>query len=278
MSIYEVINKNTSPLAPNEAAAMLSWYISVGVDECIENSAIASAKWAAPLELEQPTEQIRPVTANVIPIQSQNDAVSEAKQRAHAATSIAELHASLMDFHGCNLRKTAMNTVFADGDISADVMIIGDGPDAEDDKKGTPFSGPSGKLLDAMLASIGLDRKANGNKGLYISHALFWRPPGNRQPTQEEIDICRPFVEKHIALAAPRILVLAGGTATKALLRETMGISRLRGRIMPFTCEGKSASIPAHIFYPPSFLIRQPTAKRQAWADLLQLKTALKSN
>lgn len=283
-----MINTSTSAISAREAYALLDWYQSMGVDEAIDSTAIPKAGWA-PSALENvppivaPHDNTLPFTpapaairtAPPRPMQGQAEAMAEARALAAAATTLEELREAVMGFHGCSLRKTAMNTVFADGNPQARVMLIGEAPGAEEDKKGIPFCGASGQLLDKMLAAIGLTRTGDTGHSFYISNTLFWRPPGNRQPTPEEVEICRPFVEKHIALINPSILVAVGGTATKALLHETRGITRLRGQVLAYTNDAITTPIPTHILYHPSFLLRQPAAKRQAWGDLLQLKQAL---
>ena len=134
-----------------------------------------------------------------------------------------------------------------------------------------PFCGASGQLLDTMLAFIGLYR----TKNFYITNTLFWRPPGNRQPTPQELELCRPFVEKHIALVNPKLLVLVGGTATASLLQNTQGITRLRGKVFTYRNAYMTHEVPVHVLYHPSYLLRQPLAKKQCWADLLALEEAL---
>lgn len=279
-----MINTPTYSLTNAEALALLQWYQSVGVDEALDTTPVAKAGWAATPQAEEPSlaiDNTLPFAPSVAhsspaqPRQGQAASIAEAKEKAALAHNLETLKAALMDFHGCSLRKTAMNTVFADGNPKARVMLIGEAPGAEEDKKGIPFCGPSGQLLDKMMASIGLSRDGDETSGFYITNTLFWRPPGNRQPTPEEIEICRPFVERHIALVNPSVLVAVGGTATKALLKENTGITRLRGQIMAYNNDGLIKPIPTHIIYHPSFLLRQPAAKRQTWADLLQLKKAL---
>ena len=278
-----MINKNTAALSAPEALSILHWYHSMGVDEAVSDTSEAKAGWApnapvAPTEapgdntIPFPTAQTKPAAK---PLQGQAEAIAEARALAQSATSLAELREAIMGFHGCSLRKTAMNTVFADGNPEARIMFVGEAPGAEEDKKGIPFCGPSGQLLDKMLSAIGLTREGPTDSSFYISNTLFWRPPGNRQPTPEEIEICRPFVEKHIALVNPKLLVAVGGTATKALLGETRGITRIRGQILSYKTDLITAAIPTHILYHPSFLLRQPAAKRQSWGDLLQIKQAL---
>ena len=165
-----------------------------------------------------------------------------------------------------------MNLVFADGNPDGRVMLIGEGPGSEEDRRGLPFVGASGQLLDRMLACIGLDRAQ-----VYISNVLFWRPPGNRTPTDAEVAACLPFVERHIELANPDFLVLLGGMSAKTLLARTEGILRLRGRWRPYQHAGMATPIPALPTLHPAYLLRQPQQKRLAWRDLLSLGKALKS-
>jgi DNA polymerase len=149
-------------------------------------------------------------------------------------------------------------------------MIIGEGPGGEEDRLGLPFVGPSGRLLDRMLAAIGLDRT-----GAYISNVVFWRPPGNRKPTPVELAQCLPFVERHIALVAPSILVLAGDTAAKTLLQRSEGITRMRGRWSEYRPAPEAPNIPTLPTYHPSYLLRSPGQKRDSWRDFLQVKIKL---
>ncbi|NBO19007.1 MAG: uracil-DNA glycosylase, partial [Proteobacteria bacterium] len=150
---------------------------------------------------------------------------------------------------------------------------IGEAPGAQEDLQGIPFCGPSGALLDKMLAAIGLDRRS-----VYISNSVFWRPPGNRQPSAEETMICQPFVEKHIALVKPALLILAGGTATTAVLRKEASISRLRGKLYPYTNPYITEPVQTLVTFHPSYLLRTPGQKRLAWHDLLQAQEFLSKN
>jgi uracil-DNA glycosylase family 4 len=209
--------------------------------------------------------------ASHLPSVSLAAAIAEARALADGANSLAELEAAVRSFNGCSLKKTATNTVFAQGVPESRLMFIGEAPGADEDRQGVPFCGASGQLLDKMLSFIGLNRAEN----FYITNCLFWRPPGNRQPTFEELEICRPLVEKHIALINPQTLVLVGGTATSAILRNTQGITRLRGKLFAYKNDYMNQEVPVHVMYHPSYLLRQPLAKKQAWADLLALKAAL---
>lgn len=198
----------------------------------------------------------------------------DARALAEACDTIEALENAVRQFEGCGLKKTATNTVFSDGTPKADVMLIGEAPGYHEDQQGIPFCGPSGKLLDKMLAAIGLTRA----ESVYISNALFWRPPGNRTPSPEEIAICRPFVERHIALMRPKLLILAGSTATRAILDTPLGISRLRGKRHTYTNRYLEDAIPVAVFYHPSYLLRQPSQKRLAWHDLLEIKVFLEGD
>ncbi len=189
---------------------------------------------------------------------------------AAGAATLDELRAAMAAFDGSPLRETATNLVFADGVAEAGLMLVGEAPGGDEDRIGRPFVGASGQLLDRMLASIGLSR----GRDVYITNILPFRPPGNRTPTDAEIALFLPFVLRHIALVAPRRLVLLGGVAAKALLGSREGITRLRGRWHQITTDdGKS--LPALATLHPAYLLRTPAAKRDAWADLLLLRRTL---
>ncbi|MFP6759806.1 MAG: uracil-DNA glycosylase, partial [Alphaproteobacteria bacterium] len=149
-------------------------------------------------------------------------------------------------------------------------MLIGEAPGAEEDRRGLPFVGKAGHLLDRMLAAIGRDRDS-----AYITNMLFWRPPGNRAPTTEEVALCRPFVDRHIVLARPRVVVCVGGTAAKALLARSEGITRLRGRWYEVQLDGFDRPIATTAIYHPAYLLRQPAQKRHAWRDLRDIRAKL---
>ena len=195
-----------------------------------------------------------------------------AREIAAASGTLAELRAALEAFDGCPLKATAMNFVFADGKPGASLMLVGEAPGAEEDRQGLPFVGPAGRLLDKMLEAIGIERKE-----AYISNILPWRPPGNRNPADSEIAACLPFVERHIELAAPRILVLVGGISAKSLLRSRDGIMRLRGRWLKYRPpEGEPMT--ARALLHPAYLLRQPAQKRVTWRDLLEIRERLDGN
>lgn len=197
----------------------------------------------------------------------------EAATLAAAATDLAMLRDALRQVD-TPLRDTATNMVFSDGHPESGLMLIGEAPGADEDRLGRPFVGQSGQLLDRMLASIGLDRQAAApGQGFYITNILPWRPPGNRTPTDAEITLFLPMVLRHIALVRPRHVVLLGGTSAKALLRAKEGITRLRGRW--HTLGDEAASLPVLPTWHPAYLLRNPAAKRDSWADLLLLRGTL---
>jgi DNA polymerase len=195
--------------------------------------------------------------------------VASARERAAACGSLAELQAALAGFDDCALKETALNLCFADGNPEAQVMLIGEAPGAEEDRQGKPFVGPSGQLLDRMLATIGLDRGS-----VYITNVIYWRPPGNRSPTQAEIAACQPFLERQIELLRPRLIVFVGGIAARALLGVQEGVTKLRGRRFAYTT-GEGRTIPALVMFHPAYLLRQPGHKRLAWRDLLAIRRQL---
>lgn len=258
--------------------AMLEWQAEMGADACVEATPQVIHPEEKSATLVQAAKPARSAMASATPsgVAPLNNsmlgaAIAEARQLADAATTIAELEAAVRGFNGCSLKKTATHTVFAQGVPESRVMFIGEAPGADEDRQGFPFVGASGQLLDLMLSYIGLER----SKNFYITNTLFWRPPGNRQPTPDELEICRPFVEKHIALVNPKVLILVGGTATKSILNDNRGITRLRGQVFAYKNAYMSGDVPVHVIYHPSYLLRQPTAKKQCWADLLALKQAL---
>lgn len=188
------------------------------------------------------------------------------------ATNLETLRDELAAFKGCPLRDTATNLVFSDGNPRAKIMLLGEAPGADEDRQGKPFVGTSGQLLDRMLATIGLNRTDN----VFISNVIFWRPPGNRTPTEAEIAACWPFCARAISLMQPKLLIVAGGIAAKTVLQTTEGITRLRGRWQSYQPEEPTQPpIPVLPIFHPAYLLRQAVAKRQAWQDLLQIKAHL---
>jgi DNA polymerase len=206
--------------------------------------------------------------APAAPIASANQA--DARKLAAEAEDLAALEAAIAAFDGCGLKfEGARQAVFSRGNPKGPVMIIGEGPGAEEDSQGAPFVGRSGKLLDRMLKAAGLEGR------VFITNTVFWRPPGNRTPTLAEQTACQPFLERAIALVQPRLLLLAGGAAAKSVLKREEGILSLRGRWFDWAPEPGGPSIPALPTLHPAFLLRQPAAKKRAWSDLLALTERL---
>jgi uracil-DNA glycosylase len=185
-------------------------------------------------------------------------------------TTLEGLRNALDAWEGCPLKATATTLVFADGNPRAAVMLVGEAPGSDEDRQGKPFVGVSGQLLDRMLHAVGLDRET-----VYISNIIPWRPPGNRTPTAQEVAQCLPFIRRHIELVQPRVIVLLGGVAVKALLETTAGITRIRGQWQTLALSGLPAPVPVLPTYHPAFLLRSPLQKRFAWRDMLMLKGTL---
>jgi len=177
---------------------------------------------------------------------------------------MAELRAIIDQFDGCPLKKAAKNTVVCDGAYDADVMIVGEAPGGEEDAQGLPFVGRAGKLLDKMLATIGLSRQEN----VFITNLIYWRPPGNRDPSPAEMQICAPFLSRQIELKKPKLLLTAGKFATQAMLGTDDGIMRLRGRKLLYRQEGLPAPVKCVPMLHPAYLLRRPEDKAKAWDDL----------
>ncbi|MEZ5939026.1 MAG: uracil-DNA glycosylase [Hyphomonadaceae bacterium] len=191
--------------------------------------------------------------------------VEEARKAAAAAATIEALRETIDRFEGCPLKPGARRTVVSDGALDAPVMLVGEAPGAEEDAKGLPFVGRAGQLLDRMLASIGLSRSVN----VYITNTVYWRPPGNRDPTPEEIAICSPFLQRQIELKKPKLLLTAGKPATQSLLRTEEGIMRLAGRRTRYIQAGMADSIPCIPLLHPSYLLRRSADKAKAWRHLM---------
>jgi uracil-DNA glycosylase family 4 len=197
----------------------------------------------------------------------------DAKKIAASCNNLEELRQAVMSFTGCDLKKTAINTVFADGNPDADIMLIGEAPGANEDAKGIPFCGESGMLLDNIFRSIDLSRREN----LYITNSVFWRPPANRRPTNEEIEICKAFLERHIALVKPKLIVLVGSTAVAAILGHHFKISDVRGKFLTYQNSYLPEKIDLTAIFHPAYLLRQPSQKKDTWYDMLRIKNYLSS-
>lgn len=257
--------------AVTEIQALIAWHYAMGADEVLEESPInhLESRLAMPIE-ERMRTNVLSLAAHSRPLpeaKAKPSALAEAQQLAAGADSLASLEAVVRTFEGCALKKSARNCVFAAGNPQGGIMLIGDSPDDADDLAGTPFAenAATGQLLNKMLASIGLTRQ----RDCYLTHALFWRPSGGRAPTSDEIALCRPFVERHIALVSPKLLILTGTTAVKMLLNDERGMMRLRGEALHY------ASIPARVIYAPSHLLKQPALKKITWHDLLAIRSLI---
>ncbi|MCY4238946.1 MAG: uracil-DNA glycosylase [Rhodospirillaceae bacterium] len=267
--------------------AALTLQIDAGADEAIGEQSVNRLTLSAPTAEKFRQDRSTPESGtdldarresrprNPIRLESTDATVSTAQEIARAAQSLEALEAAVRAFNGCPLKNTAMNTVFSDGAPEGPVMLIGEAPGAEEDKEGKPFVGASGQLLDKMLAAIGLNRREHA----YITNIVFWRPPGNREPSASETAVCRPFLERHIELKKPSILVFLGGPSAKTMLNRTEGITRLRGRwfdfCTPTMAEMEAAPIPAMPLFHPAYLLRSSLKKRDAWRDLLAIKDKL---
>ena len=282
-------------LTPSEdkaLKALIAWWEDAGLelDEPVVRPRKTAARPRAVTETAtQPFDDpIRPVSPRTAPVRAATPAAAKAagfgdrgasgpssREIAADCKSLEELHTAIEAFDGCALKRTARNTVFARGNPETKIMIVGEAPGRDEDEQGKPFVGRSGQLLDRMFQSIGL-----GPDDLYISNIVNWRPPGNRNPTQEEIAVCLPLIERHIALKAPDILILTGGVSAQSLLRVASGITRIRGQwhdyaLRDATGEPGDQTVRAMPLFHPSYLLRRPAEKRLAWADLLTLRDAL---
>jgi uracil-DNA glycosylase len=264
---------NAADRTPADDLALLAWLVELGADEAICEEPID--RFAASAERTEPAPRLprtaQPSTAPAIPRAPAPDPDGiDTRALAAGCPSLEELRAALESFEGCALKKGARNTVFADGRPGARVMIVGEAPGRDEDITGLPFVGRSGQLLDRMFAAIGLSRSAESHAdAVYITNVLPWRPLQNREPSADEMAMLMPFLRRHVALAAPEILILMGNAATRSLLETTTGITRLRGTWT--TCEG----LPALPMFHPAALLRDPEKKRLAWADLLEVRARL---
>ncbi len=261
----------------NTARELLDFYLDAGADALVgeepvdrfagDKPAAALAK-SAPLAPSQSTKLGGIERSVAAPMPPPDEAAMAARTAAKSAQNLDELRAILDGFDGCGLKATATRTVFADGNPQARLMLVGEAPGRDEDIEGLPFVGRSGKLLDRMLAAIGLDRTS-----VYIANIVPWRPPGNRTPTPQESAICLPFIKRQIELADPDILVCLGGPSAQTLLGIKEGITKTRGRW--FTFDTGKREIKAMPTFHPAFLLRSPLQKRFAWRDFLAIKKAL---
>ena len=275
-----------------ELAALLGWYCDMGADEAIGEAPLnwlergeavpggdfalqPAAPATGPLPARAPPQARRTATsgppaasprpfAAVLP----DAALLGARAAASAAQSLAELANTLAHFDGCSLKATAKNLCFYRGATQSRLMLIGEAPGRDEDLEGRPFVGRAGQLLDKMLAAIGLSEA-----DVHITNIVYWRPPGNRTPTPQEAQVCRPFLERQIELVAPKVVALLGGAAAKHVLDVAEGIMRIRGKQRAIVIGAHAATAIATLH--PAYLLRTPAAKRLAWRDLLAIKALL---
>lgn len=266
---------NEPKLEIADPAALLAWYVEMGVDVALDELPVDRLAPPPP----QPVAESRPVADLAAPsraapsqpvatVPAADETARAAREIARSAKSLDELREALEGFDGCNLKLTATQLVFADGNPEARIMLVGEAPGREEDMQGVPFVGRSGQLLDRILAAIGLDRTS-----VYIANVVPWRPPGNRTPTPQETATCRPFLDRQIELVDPDFLICLGGAAAKELMHTNEGILRLRGHWRDFN-SGKR-TIHAMATLHPAYLLRQPLQKRLVWRDFLMVKAAL---
>ena len=268
--------------APNisSAAALLDWYRAMGVDEFIDDTkvnwfeAAATAKAAAKQPSTESPRIAAPASQSAEPRPGFNsiapdEAVMDARERAAGARTLEELEQALAGFDGCPLKATAKKICFRRGNDNARIMLIGEGPGRDEDLQGLPFVGRAGKLLDKMLGAISLTED-----DVYITNIVYWRPPGNRTPTTQEVEACLPFLNRQVELLDPEIVVLIGAPASHNLLGTKEGITRLRGKWRDCEIGGKTRRVMPILH--PAYLLRTPAAKHHAWRDMLSLKAALK--
>jgi DNA polymerase len=251
------------------AESLLAFWADAGVEACFEDAPV-----------DRIAEKVRSIRAAQAPLPAPapagrapaeaSAAVASAREAAAAAGDLAALATAIAAFDGCGLKfEGARQAVFSRGAPDAPVMIIGEGPGADEDQQGAPFVGRAGQLLDKMLAAAGLEGR------VFITNTVFWRPPGNRTPTPREQAVCAPFLERAVSLVAPRFLLLVGGASAKSVLQRAEGILSLRGRWFDWRAADGSSEIPALPTLHPAFLLRQPMAKKKAWQDLLMLAERL---
>jgi uracil-DNA glycosylase family 4 len=259
----------------DETLSLLRWLLQAGADEAIAEQPIDRLARAEPSPLLQARKGASTLpqgegrisfNAKAAQAVSLSTAPGAARALSASCTTLAELRTALGNFDGCELKRTAKNTVFADGTPALGIMLIGEAPGRDEDEQGLPFVGRAGQLLDRMLAEIGLDRSK-----VYITNVLNWRPPQNRDPSPEEAAACLPFLHRHIELADPKLLVLLGAVSVRHVLGLTDGILRLRGNWQLYQNGQLGRAIPVMPTLHPAYLLRQTAAKRLAWRDFLTI-------
>jgi uracil-DNA glycosylase family 4 len=269
---------SSSAMMPESAptiAQLLAFYLEAGVDCALTEEPVnrlADPDLIPPTSEAPPPKPLTSVAAVAVPrgetVVAPEAAILSAREAARTAPTLETLRAMLEEFDGCALKSTATRLVFCDGNPQARVMFVGEAPGREEDLEGLPFVGRSGKLLDRMIAAIGLDRTS-----AYIANVIPWRPPGNRTPTPQETQICLPFIQRQIELANPDVLVTLGNPSTQALLGTREGIMKTRGKWLEY--DTGTRVIRALATFHPAYLLRSPSYKRLAWQDLRTIATAL---
>ena len=280
-------------MSEREALAALAWLVENGADEVLEQAPVnrLAAPPAPPVERPRPAAPAPPAersmerrstvrapepppvwTPPAESLAAPVEGLPDAEALARGAESIEALHTAIRAFEGCALKASAKNTVIGRGNPDAKLILIGEAPGANEDRLGKPFVGEAGRLLDEMLKWVGLDES-----NVYITNVLFWRPPGNRNPTDAELALCRPFIDRQIELMQPNLLMFLGGIAAKSMLHESRGILKLRGHWYDYQTTPGGGVIPALATLHPAYLLRQPAQKRFAWRDFLKFKQAVSS-
>jgi DNA polymerase len=276
---YHFAMSQSNPAELPSSFAALRWLFEAGADEAIAETPINRLKPAAtgPAAVQQtectparrPTPQVQTIPTPR-PAQ-QSDHIGRAMELAAACNTLDELRQALEAFDGCALKQHATTTVFADGTPDKRILLVGEAPGRDEDLAGLPFVGRAGKLLDRMLASIGLDRKTN----VYITNVLNWRPPNNRDPSPEEAAACLPFLRRHIELVNPAIMVLLGAVSARHVMGGSEGIMRLRGTWLEYYVNG--GIVPVMPILHPAYLLRRPVDKKLAWRDLLAIAVKIQA-
>jgi len=236
---------------------LIKWYEEIGAEDIFSEKPINRLSSSS-----KSKEQLK---------KADNDPLS--RKLADNCKTLSELEQAVRNFNGCAIKKGARNTVFADGNPKSPIMLIGEAPGASEDEQGIPFCGQSGKLLNNILLAIGIKRE-----NAYITNTIFWRPPGNRRPTSEEIITCRPFVEKHVELINPKLIVLVGNTAVESLLDLKVAMHSLRGKYFDYNNRYLKAPIKTAVIFHPSYLLRQALKKKEMWIDIVKIKQKFLDN
>ena len=257
---------SAQPLDSAAAESLLAFWRDAGVDACFEEAPVDRTHVAPP----PAAKAVARATASVVAAPMAGDAVVEARRLAAGAATLEALGEAIAAFEGCPLRGMgARQAVFCRGNLQAPVMIVGEGPGAEEDARGEPFVGKAGQLLDRMLREAGLEGR------VFITNTVFWRPPGNRTPSAAEQAVCAPFLERAFALLKPKAVLLLGGAASKSVLGVDEGIMKLRGQWKEWRLAEGGVAAPALPPLHPAFLLRTPMAKKAVWFDLLSLGARL---